>query len=61
MYQPSHLSHKFHSLVMKYAKPRPIDPQRPENAEEIVAERLSEELGEGDHKTEENSVVSGFF
>jgi len=47
---------------MQYAKPRPMDPRSPDNAEEIFAERLSEVLGK---ETEEagidEPVVLGFF
>ena len=46
---------------MTYAKPRPMDPRRPENAEEILAERLGQALGEDDHEPEEDPVVFGFF
>lgn len=47
---------------MNYAKPRPMDPRRPENAEEILAERLGEALGEDkDGAEEDNPVVLGFF
>jgi putative transposase len=46
---------------MKYAKPRPLDPRRPDNAEEILAERLAEALGEDDPEPEEDPVVFGFF
>jgi hypothetical protein len=38
---------------MKYAKPRLLDPRRPDNAEEI--------LGEDDDETEKEPVVFGFF
>jgi len=46
---------------MKYAKPRPMAPRRPDNAEEILAERLSWALGEDGPDTEEEPVVFGFF
>jgi len=46
---------------MKYAKPRPMDPRRPDNAEEILAKRLSEALGEDDQERDEAPVVFGFF
>ena len=39
-YHPAHLSRKLRGAGMKYAKPRPLDPRRPDNAEEILAERL---------------------
>ena len=45
---------------MHYAKPRPMDPRSPENAEEIFAERLSKALVEGDVE-EDDPVVLGFF
>lgn len=40
---------------MNYAKPRPMDPRQPADAEEILAERLGQALGEDD------PVVLGFF
>lgn len=48
---------------MSYAIPRPETPSRPENAEEILAERLDEALGE---ETDEEAVdpgetIVGFF
>ena len=47
---------------MHYAKPRPMDPRSPENAEEILAERLDQALGEDDSESEEDDpVVLGFF
>ena len=42
---------------MHYAKPRPMDPRSPENAEEILAERL----GEKDPNQQEDPIVLGFF
>ena len=47
---------------MHYAKQRPMDPCQPENAEEILAERLDEALGEDSEEDEEDDpVVLGFF
>ncbi len=51
---------------MVYAKPRPMDPRRAENADEILAERLVQALGEDDADQEEKEevdepVVLGFF
>jgi len=47
---------------MHYAKPRPMDPRRPDDADEIFAERLAEALGEEDTDgEEEDPVVLGFF
>ena len=47
---------------MNYAKPRPMDPRRSADTEEILAERLDETLGEDAHEeTEEEPVVFGFF
>jgi len=48
---------------MHYAKPRPMDPRSPDDAEEILAERLIEALGEDDiddEETEEEPVILGF-
>jgi putative transposase len=61
-YHPAHLSRKLREAGMNYAKPRPMDPRRPDDAEEIFAERLSEALGEGTNEEEEDDpVVFGFF
>jgi putative transposase len=60
-YHPAHLSRKLRAAGMKYAKPRPMDPRRPENAEEILAERLDQTLGKDEHEREENPIVFGFF
>ena len=47
---------------MKYTKPRSMDPRSPENADEILAERLGEALGEKDTANQEDDpVVLGFF
>lgn len=47
---------------MHYAKPRPMDLRNPENADEILAERLAKALGEGDtDEQEDDPVVLGFF
>jgi putative transposase len=58
-YHPTHLARKLRASGMHYAKPRPMDPRRPDNADEILAERLDQALGEDDH--EEDPVVFGFF
>ena len=61
-YHPTHLSRKLRAAGMHYAKPRPMDPRRPDDAEEIFAERLNRALGEGDQDTTEaDPVVLGFF
>ena len=59
-YDPSHLSRKLRQSGMHYAKPRPMDPRSPANADEILAERLDEALGE-DPTDEDDPVVLGFF
>ena len=49
---------------MNYAKPRPMNPRRPADAEEILAERLGQALSEDDQETEneeDNPIVLGFF
>ncbi|MWV38842.1 hypothetical protein [Natrialba sp. INN-245] len=60
-----HLSRKLREAGMNYAKPRPMDPRRPDDAEEALAERLDQALGENDpEKTEETKdepVMFGFF
>jgi putative transposase len=60
-YHPAHLSRKLRTAGMKYAKPRPMDPRRPDDAEEMLAERLGQALGEDDSDPEEAPVVFGFF
>ncbi|WP_254810206.1 IS630 family transposase [Natronosalvus amylolyticus] len=62
MYHPSHLSRKLRAAGMNYAKPRPMDPRRPADAEEILAERLGQALSEDEHKAcGDEPVVFGFF
>jgi putative transposase len=39
-YHPTHLARKLRASGMHYAKPRPMDPRSPDDAEEILAERL---------------------
>jgi len=47
---------------MHYAKPRPMDPRSPDNAEEILAEHLTKALGENDIDEQgDDPVVLGFF
>ena len=61
-YHPAHLSRKLREAGMNYAKPRPMDPRRPDDADEILAERLAEALGEDDHQAGgDDPVVFGFF
>ena len=61
-YHLSHLSRKLRAVGMNYAKPRSMDPPRPDNAEEILAERLAQALGEEEQETErDDPVVLGFF
>ncbi|WP_152424851.1 IS630 family transposase [Natronococcus jeotgali] len=61
-YHPAHLSRKLRKVGMNYAKPRPMDPRRPDDAEEILAERLVKALGEDpEEREEEELVVFGFF
>ena len=62
-YHPAHLSRKLREAGMNYAKPQPMDPRRPDNADEILAERLGQALGEDRSGTteEEEPIVFGFF
>ena len=46
---------------MHYAKPRPMDPRSPNNADEILAERLTKALGEKESQEEDDPGVLGFF
>lgn len=59
-YHPTHLARKLRASGMHYAKPRPMDPRSPENAEEILAERLTKALGEVDTEGDD-PIVFGFF
>ena len=59
-YHPTHLARKLRASGMNYAKPRPMDPRSPADAEEILAERLGQALGEGP-KEEDDPIVLGFF
>ncbi|MDQ2072356.1 winged helix-turn-helix domain-containing protein [Haloarcula sp. H-GB4] len=59
-YHPEHLSRKLREAGMNYVKPRPMDPRRPDDADEILAERLKQALGE-DHDEEADPIVFGFF
>ena len=65
-YHSAHLSRKLREAGMNYAKPRPMDPRRPDDADEILAERLVEALGEDDptetaEDEQKEPVVFGFF
>ncbi|WP_224829285.1 helix-turn-helix domain-containing protein [Saliphagus infecundisoli] len=64
-YDSAHLSRKLRESGMHYViKPRPMDPRSPENADEILAERLAKALGEEYEKADEQEddpVVLGFF
>ena len=62
-YDPAHLSRKLRESEMHYAKPRPMDPRSPDDADEILAERLDQALGEetSGKTKEEEPIVFGFF
>ena len=60
-YHPTHLARKLRTSDMNYAKPRPMDPRSPADAEEILAERLEQALGEDRVEDTEDPVVLGFF
>ena len=60
-YHPAHLSRKLREAGMNYAKPRPMDSRRPDDAEEILAERLGQALGEDDQDPEDDPIVLDFF
>jgi len=63
-YHPTHLARKLRASGMHYAKPRPMDPHSPDDAEEILAERLDQALGEENRdnsQEEDDPVVLGFF
>ncbi|WP_394358905.1 helix-turn-helix domain-containing protein [Halapricum desulfuricans] len=64
-YHLAHLSRKLQEAGMNYAKPRPLDPCRPADADEILAERLGQALGEDESDDEDSKedepVVLGVF
>ncbi|WP_121304581.1 helix-turn-helix domain-containing protein [Haloarcula quadrata] len=62
-YDPAHLSRKLRESGMHYAKPRPMDSWSPDEADEILAERLDQALGEetSGKTKEEEPIVFGFF
>lgn len=47
-YHPDYLSSFLRSLGLKYAKPRPRRPSRPDDADEILEDRLGEAVAESD-------------
>jgi transposase len=70
-YHPGHVRRLCRTVYgMSYAIPRPETPSRPENAEEILVERLDEALGESEHDRDDDieeeavdpgETVLGFF
>lgn len=60
-YHPAHLIRKLYWVGMNYAKAHLMDPRHPDDAEEILAERLPETFCEDNKQEEDDSVVFGFF
>ena len=67
-YSQRHISRLLRNFGMNYAIPRPESPDRPENAEEMLDERLQEALAEltdesdqGDDLVTDGGVVIGFL
>jgi len=66
-YHPGHVSRLLRRTYgMSYSIPRPETPSRPENAEEILAERLEDALGEieadrAEEGPDSEGTVLGFF
>ena len=63
-YHPGHVGRMCRTVYgMSYAIPRPETPSRPENAEEILAERLIKALGEesNEEAVDPGETVLGFF
>lgn len=63
-YHPGHVQRICRTVYsMSYAIPRPETPSRPENAEEILTERLFEALGEesDEEAVDPGETVLGFF
>jgi len=57
-YDRTHLARILRADGMQYAKPRPMDPRQPPDAEEVFRERLEEALAKGN---DEEPLVLGFF
>jgi transposase len=56
-YSERHLRRKLESYGMKYAKPQPYDYRRPEDAEEILDERLQEALDEVEESASDDEEI----
>jgi transposase len=62
-YHPNYIYKLLRHFEMHYAKPRPKRPERPENADEILEDRLDESLDEddGDDPVPDGGYVVGFL
>jgi len=57
-YHPNYIYELLREFGMHYAKPRPKRPERPENADEILNDRIEETLEEDD---EDDTVTDGGY
>lgn len=57
-YHPNYIYELLRSFDMHYAKPRPKRPERPENADEILEERIDETLEED---ADDDAVMDGGY
>lgn len=60
-YHPNYIHELLRSFDMKYAKPRPKRPERPENADGILEDRIDEALDEPDSNNEDEPVTDGGY
>lgn len=60
-YHPNYIYELLRGFGMRYAKPRPKRPERPDNAAEILDDRIDEALDDGDDETvTDGGYVVGF-
>lgn len=58
-YHPAYIYELLRSLDMQYAKPRPKRPERPENADQILADRIDETLSDADE--DDDTMTDGGY
>lgn len=57
-YHPNYIHELLRSFDMKYAKPRPRRPERPDDAVEILDERIGQTLEESDAENDDDEPVT---
>lgn len=60
-YHPNYIHELLRSFDMHYAKPRPKRPERPDDSDEILEERLDEALEDDDADDDEKPVADGGY